>query len=70
MNFFQNLIIKFVRFYQRTAPSSLRQCCRFTPSCSEYMILSVEKYGAVKGFFKGINRIFRCRKPNGGIDYP
>lgn len=70
MKIFQKLIIKFVRFYQVTAPSSLRQCCRFSPSCSEYMILAVEKYGAIKGFIKGIKRILRCRKPNGGIDFP
>ena len=70
MNLFQIIIIKFVRFYQRTAPTSLRQCCRFSPSCSEYMILAVEKYGATIGFFKGIKRILRCRKPNEGIDFP
>lgn len=70
MSFFQNLIIKAVRWYQRTAPETLRQTCRFTPSCSEYMILAVEKYGSIKGVFKGINRIFRCHAPNGGEDYP
>lgn len=70
MSLFQNLIIKFVRCYQRTAPTSLRQSCRFTPSCSEYMILAVKKYGSIKGFFKGINRICRCHAPNGGEDYP
>lgn len=70
MNCFQRLIIKQVRWYQRTAPDSLRQSCRFQPSCSEYMILAVEKYGVIKGFSKGIKRILRCHKPNGGIDYP
>jgi len=70
MSFFQNLVIKAVRFYQRTAPSSLRQSCRFTPSCSEYMILAVTKYGTIKGVFMGIKRISRCHAPNGGEDYP
>jgi hypothetical protein len=34
------------------------------------MILAVKKYGVVRGFFKGVNRIGRCSTPNGGVDYP
>jgi putative component of membrane protein insertase Oxa1/YidC/SpoIIIJ protein YidD len=34
------------------------------------MILSIEKYGSLKGILNGIARLLRCRKPNGGIDYP
>ena len=70
MCFFQHLIIKAIRFYQRKAPKSLRLSCRFTPSCSEYMILAVKKYGTIKGIVMGIKRIFRCHAPNGGEDYP
>ena len=64
------LIVFLVRVYQRAAPVSLRRSCRFEPSCSHYMILAVEKYGAVMGVGKGINRLVRCRPPNGGVDYP
>lgn len=70
MSFSQNLIIKAVQWYQRTAPETLRKSCRFIPSCSEYMILAVKKYGTIKGVFMGIKRILRCHAPNGGVDYP
>lgn len=56
--------------YQRYAPTSVRQACRFEPSCSEYMKLAILKYGIIKGISKGWKRILRCRYPNGGIDYP
>jgi putative membrane protein insertion efficiency factor len=70
LNLLQKSIICLVRLYQKKAPVSLRQSCRYTPSCSNYMILSVIKYGAIKGSLKGISRILRCHSPNGGIDYP
>ncbi|MDR2575549.1 MAG: membrane protein insertion efficiency factor YidD [Treponema sp.] len=59
-----------IHLYQKTAPQSLRASCRFEPSCSNYMIMAVEKYGSIKGCFLGLKRFFRCRYPNGGIDYP
>jgi len=43
--------------------------CPFQPSCSQYMIDSLEKYGAIRGLFKGIWRIFRCNPwSKGGRD--
>ncbi len=66
----KNIVISLVRTYQRIAPDRLRACCRFEPSCSNYMILSVKKYGATNGVKKGISRILRCRPPFGGIDKP
>ena len=66
----KKLVIGMVRFYQRHAPAEMRAACLFTPTCSEYMILAVEKYGAVRGVIKGIRRILRCKPPNGGVDYP
>lgn len=70
-----NLYIKpiaiwLVRFYQKYAPESIRDECLFEPSCSNYMIMAIEKYGFYKGFIKGVNRLRRCHQPNGGIDYP
>lgn len=64
------LLIKFVRFYQKHAPKHIRSACLFTPTCSEYMILAINKYGSIIGIYKGIKRILRCKYPNGGIDYP
>ena len=59
-----------VKCYQRFAPIRVRSMCRFEPSCSEYMIQAIEKYGVVKGTAKGINRISRCANKDGGFDYP
>ncbi len=68
--FLKRIVICFVRIYQRYAPESIRVKCRFEPSCSEYMILAIEKYGFIKGFSKGINRLKRCNVNHGGIDMP
>lgn len=58
-----------VRVYQAYAKSETRIRCCFTPSCSEYAILAIKKYGAIIGTIKTISRLFRCHPP-GGVDYP
>jgi len=50
----------FVRAYQVTLSPLFGDCCRFTPSCSEYMIEALEVHGAVKGTLLGLRRILRC----------
>jgi putative membrane protein insertion efficiency factor len=59
-----------ILIYQKYAPAELRLSCRFKPSCSEYMKLAIEKYGVLKGSYRGIKRLFKCRYPNGGEDNP
>ena len=66
----KTIVKKSVLLYQKLAPAKLRKSCLFEPSCSEYMLLSVEKYGLCVGVAKGINRLCRCHHPNGGVDYP
>ena len=45
--------------------------CRFIPSCSEYGLLAVRKYGAWKGGWKTLGRILRCQPfCHGGVDFP
>ena len=68
--FFPPFVIVTVLNYQKFAPESLRKACLFTPTCSEYMLLAIKKYGFLKGFFKGLKRLFRCHPPNGGVDEP
>lgn len=63
------VLIWFVRVYQCYAKSETRLRCCFTPSCSEYTILALKKYGAIIGGIKSIRRLLRCGPP-GGIDYP
>ncbi len=66
----KSIFIFLVQCYQLLAPTSLRMKCRFEPSCSDYMIAAIRKYGAWKGLFKGLHRLHRCHYPNGGYDYP
>lgn len=63
-------IIWMVHLYQNKASDETRLKCVFEPSCSEYMILAVNKYGVIRGVYKGIRRLLRCHPPNGGQDYP
>lgn len=62
-------VIWMVHLYQNKASDETRLKCAFEPSCSEYMILAVRKYGVIRGVLKGINRLSRCGKES-GIDYP
>jgi hypothetical protein len=65
------LLILAVRGYQVLLRPILPSVCRFTPSCSEYFILAVRKYGPVCGAWKGIRRIGRCHPWHpGGYDPP
>ncbi len=63
-------IISCVKIYQRLAPEAIRRRCRFEPSCSEYMLLAIEKYGLSKGLAMGIKRLKRCNINHCGYDYP
>lgn len=66
-----NTIIGFVRFYQIAIGPLLGKHCRFHPSCSEYFILAVEKYGVISGSWRGVCRILRCHPFHpGGYDPP
>ena len=45
--------------------------CPFYPSCSEYAVRSVKKYGVIKGFMKAFFRLVRCHPfTKGGVDQP
>ncbi|WP_394698292.1 membrane protein insertion efficiency factor YidD [Labilibaculum manganireducens] len=66
----KSIFIAFIRLYQNTAPKRIRESCRFEPSCSEYMIISLNKFGVKDGLKKGIKRLRKCKPPYGGIDYP
>lgn len=68
--FLKRILICSIHIYQHFAPDSIRMKCRFEPSCSQYMILAIEKYGVLKGIKTGINRLRRCKVGNGGYDYP
>ena len=65
------LLIAAVRLYQITLSPVLGRQCRFLPTCSQYFILAVKKYGAVRGACRGVLRICRCHPFHpGGYDPP
>lgn len=61
-------LIGLIRMYQRNAPASLRACCRFSPSCSDYALQALEAFDIGTGLRLTISRLLRCRYPNGGLD--
>jgi len=45
--------------------------CRYYPSCSEYCVLCIERYGILRGGGRAVRRLVRCRPGGGGgVDYP
>jgi putative membrane protein insertion efficiency factor len=65
------VLITGVRFYQVCLRPVLPAVCRFEPSCSEYFIQAVNKYGPLRGGCKGVWRICRCNPfSQGGFDPP
>ena len=67
----RRIIVKgLIRLYQHFAPESIRKRCMFEPSCSDYMIAAINKYGTFHGILKGIDRLKRCNPNGGGFDNP
>ncbi|MEO5342649.1 MAG: membrane protein insertion efficiency factor YidD [Gammaproteobacteria bacterium SHHR-1] len=65
----QWLLIKLVRFYQLVFSPLLGRSCRYEPTCSSYMLQAVARFGALRGGWMGIKRIFRCHPFHpGGYD--
>jgi len=54
------LIITLVSIYRATLGPFLAGHCRYHPTCSQYMIDAVRKYGAMRGTWRGLKRIGRC----------
>ena len=62
------LIIFLVVLYRVTLGRLLGGHCRYTPTCSQYMIDAVTRYGPARGAWRGIKRICRCH-PWGGSGF-
>ena len=63
------LLILPVRFYQFCISPLLPNSCRYTPTCSQYALEAIEKYGALKGGWMALRRILRCNPfHKGGYD--
>lgn len=67
----ENLIIGTIGLYKRFISPLSPPRCRFYPSCSEYAVLAVKKYGPFVGLLKAAWRILRCNPfCKGGVDFP
>ena len=64
-----DLLLKLIRFYRKNLSPARPPCCRFIPTCSEYAMQAIEKYGALKGSWLALRRLLRCHPfHKGGYD--
>lgn len=68
MMWLRKIYILPIRLYQWLISPLLGSVCRFTPSCSHYMVEAIEEWGILKGTWLGLKRISRCH-PWGGHGY-
>ena len=65
----RRFLLWLVRFYRVSISPMHRPCCRFIPTCSQYAMEAIQKYGALKGGFLALRRILRCNPLcKGGYD--
>ena len=57
----KDILISAIKFYQKWISPLKPPTCRFIPTCSEYAITAINKYGAVKGGRLAIKRLLKCR---------
>lgn len=63
-------MILLVRIYQKIISPLFPASCRFNPSCSEYTIQAIEKYGVIKGTILGVKRVLKCHPFHSGGNDP
>lgn len=68
--FMKNVMIFIINLYRKfLSPLKRRPTCIYTPTCSQYAIEALEKYGFLKGSFLAVKRILRCHPfAKGGYD--
>ncbi|MEW8960043.1 Putative membrane protein insertion efficiency factor [Moorella humiferrea] len=65
----KKIMIASIRFYQIFISPVLGKRCRFYPSCSQYTIEALEKYGILQGCYLAVRRLIRCHPWHpGGYD--
>lgn len=65
----KRLLIAMVRFYRKNISPLRPPCCRYIPTCSQYALEALEKYGALKGSWLALRRFLRCHPfHKGGYD--
>ena len=66
----KRVLLSLIRFYRRElSPRKRKPCCRYFPTCSQYAVTAIERYGALKGSRLAAWRILRCNPfSKGGYD--
>lgn len=65
------LLVFLIRAYQRMLSPLIGPVCRFSPSCSQYTLVCIERFGALRGAWLGTRRLLRCHPFHpGGLDLP
>ena len=63
------LLLKLLRFYQKNISPMKRPCCKYIPTCSNYAIQAIERFGPLKGTALAAFRVLRCNPfSRGGYD--
>ncbi|MBQ1985873.1 MAG: membrane protein insertion efficiency factor YidD [Clostridia bacterium] len=65
----KNVLLTLIRLYKKMRPKSTMGCCKYIPTCSEYGLVAIERFGALKGGLLTLWRILRCNPfSKGGYD--
>ncbi len=56
----KKLLLSLIRVYRRSISPLLPPSCRFVPTCSQYALEAIEKYGAARGGWLALKRFLRC----------
>ena len=65
----KRILMAIILFYQKQISPFLGKNCRFSPTCSQYALQAIQKYGALRGGWLTLKRILRCNPfCNGGYD--
>jgi putative membrane protein insertion efficiency factor len=71
VTFLRVLAVAPVRLYQRAISPALPQRCKYYPSCSEYAVQSIRRFGILRGLVLAAWRLLRCNPwSHGGVDFP
>jgi len=65
----KNIVLAALRGYKRHVSPLLPPACRYTPTCSEYAVEAVERYGVLRGSALAVKRLLSCHPfSRGGYD--
>ncbi|QAT51174.1 membrane protein insertion efficiency factor YidD [Caproiciproducens sp. NJN-50] len=65
----KSVLVLLIRFYQKAISPYKKPCCKYYPTCSNYAVEAIERFGAFRGFFLALYRVLRCNPfSRGGYD--